>query len=241
MKLYYEDELVKLYHGDAIEEMEQPSLLTVEQFDCIVTDPPYWTLNKWRNVGTTTRLGGNIDPEKQSGWFKTIDEQELWSVMQRMFFLLKPNCHGYIMSDGQTLKWVLGYSDEAGFANTKPIVWNKVNIGMGYHFRCQHEFFVMLDKGKNRKLNSLSTPDIWTVPMIRGGYPTEKPVLLMEIPIRHSTQPGELILDPFAGGGSVLLAAKRLGRRAIGIDISEEACELAAKRLSEKELALHEQ
>lgn len=236
MKPYYQDEFVTIYHADYFQCSED---FTDESFDLIVTDPPYWTLDKWRNIGTTTRLGGNSDPEKQSGWFKTIDDTELWNGMCELYRLLKNNSHCYIMSDGQTLRTVLGYAEEL-FQNFKPIVWDKVNQGMGYHYRCRHEFFVMMDKGKNRKLNSLSTPDIWTVPMIRGGYPTEKPVALMRIPIEHSSALSELVFDPFMGGGSVLIAAKQLGRKAVGIDISEEACELAAKRLSEGVLALHE-
>jgi len=229
MNHYYQDKLVTIYHADTFKSWGE---FSEAQFDCIVTDPPYWTLDKWRSVGTTTRLGGNNDPEKRSGWFDTIDEKELWELMLESHRLLKPNCHAYIMGDGQVLRWLLGYSEEAGFTNYKPLVWDKVNQGMGYHYRCRHEFFVMFDKGKNRKLNSFSTPDVWTVPMIRGGYPTEKPVAIMEIPILHSTQAGELVFDPFMGGGSLLVAAQRHGRRAIGIDKSEEACEIAAKRLS---------
>lgn len=237
MKPYYSDDLTTIYHADFFAVAEQ-KFFAGESFDLIVTDPPYWTLDKWRAMGTTTRLGGNMDEDKRSGWFDTIQPKELYRAMVEFHRLLKNNCHCYLMSDGQTLKSILGYSEEAGFDNYKPIVWDKVNQGMGYHYRCRHEFFVMLDKGKNRKLNSLSTPDIWTVPMIRGGYPTEKPVALMEIPVTHSSQPGELVFDPFMGGGSTLVAAKRIGRRAVGIDKSEQACELAAKRVSQDVLAL---
>lgn len=201
-------------------------------FDCIVTDPPYWTLDKHRSTGTTTRLGGHGDASKRTGWFDTIDGTQLADLIDESFRLLKNNCHAYIMSDGQTLKWILSMVHErTEWTNCKPLVWDKVNIGMGYHYRGQHEFFVMLDKGKNRRLNSLATPDVWRVPMIRGGYPTEKPVQLMEIPICHSTNAGEIVLDPFMGGGSTLIAAQRTGRLSIGIDKNERACEIAVKRL----------
>jgi site-specific DNA-methyltransferase (adenine-specific) len=228
MKPYYKSKLTTIYHGDFQEVMQE---LPARTCDLIVTDPPYWTLDKHRAIGTTTRLGGNYDPEKRSGWFETIQEGQVHALMDESYRLLKNNCHAYFMSDGQTLKWILPLADTC-WSNCKPIVWDKVNIGMGYHYRCKHEYFVMLDKGKNRRLNSLSTPDLWRVPMVRGGYPTEKPVALMEIPIRHSTSEGELVLDPFMGGGSTLVAAARAGRRAIGIDKSEAACELAATRLS---------
>lgn len=222
-----------IYHGDIF---QMWGMFHAEQFDCIITDPPYWTLDKWRSIGSTTRLGGNLDPAKRSGWFDTIDEKELWELMLECHRLVKDNCHVYLMGDGQVLRHLTGYSEEAEFTNYKPIVWDKVNQGMGYHYRCRHEFVVMFDKGKNRKLNSFSTPDIWTVPMIRGGYPTQKPVPLMEIPVAHSTAPGELIFDPFMGGGTTLIAARNLGRKAIGVDKSEAACELAAQRLQDGEL-----
>lgn len=236
MKPYFESKLVTIYNGDFLEVC---STFEHQTFDCIVTDPPYWTLDKHRATGTTTRLGGNQDPERRKGWFDTINEGQLRQLVDEAARLLKDNRHAYIMSDGQTLKWLLAMAGEVPeFENVKPIVWDKVNIGMGYHYRCQHEFFVMLDKGKNRRLNSLSTSDVWRVPLIKGGYPTEKPVALMEIPICHSTQPGEIVLDPFMGGGSTLVAAERRGRRAIGIDKNEAACELAASRLAtELELA----
>lgn len=230
MKPYYQDQSVTLYHADFFESFGE---FKSESFDVVVTDPPYWTLDKWRSVGTTTRLGGNIDPEKRAGWFETINEDQLMMVLEETWRMLKPNCHGYFMSDGQTLKYLLSFCLQARWTNYKPIVWDKVNQGMGYHFRCRHEYFVMLDKGKNRKLNSLSTPDVWTVPMIRGGYPTEKPVALMQIPIEHSSAKGETVFDPFCGGGSTLIAARNLGRKAVGIDKSEAACEIAAERLQQ--------
>lgn len=231
LKPYYEDAMTTVYHGDFFEMHGQ---FRAETFDLIVTDPPYWTLDKWRAIGTTTRLGGNRDESKRDGWFKTIDEHQLLMALEECHRMLKKNCHAYFMSDGQTLKFLLAMSGK--WSNYKPIVWDKVNQGLGYHYRCRHEFFVMLDKGKNRKLNSKSVPDVWTVKMVRGDYPTEKPVALMQIPIENSSQAGELIFDPFMGGGSTLIAAKNLGRRSIGIDISEQACEIAAKRLLEARL-----
>lgn len=229
MKPYYQDKFCTLYHADTFQSWDE---FKDDTFDLIVTDPPYWTLDKHRSVGTTTRIGGHVREDERTGWFDTIDENDLWEAMTEFHRLVKNNCHVYVMGDGQVLKWILGYAEEAEFTNAKPLVWDKVNQGMGYHYRCRHEFLVMLDKGKNRKLNSLSTPDVWQVPMVRGGYPTEKPVALMEIPVLHSSAPGEIVFDPFMGGGSTLVACQRHGRNCVGIDKSEAACEIAAKRLS---------
>jgi DNA methylase len=75
---------------------------------------------------------------------------------------------------------------------------------------------------------------VWQLtPAHREGHPAPFPVELAARCIRLSTWPGEVVLDPFAGSGSTLLAARDLGRRAIGIERSERYCELAVRRLSQ--------
>lgn len=71
------------------------------------------------------------------------------------------------------------------------------------------------------------------IPSVRGGqHPTEKPLPLLERLIRYACPPGGLVLDPFAGSGSTLDAARQSGRRAIGVEANEDYCEAAARRLS---------
>lgn len=229
MRLYYEHGNIAIFLGNGLEYIQG---LPGQSIDMLLTDPPYWTLDEHRKKGTTTRLGGHNDKDKRTGWFNTIDSQELFDLMCQAHRVMTTNRHAYIMGDGQVLKWLLGYAEEAGFSNYKPIVWDKINQGMGYHYRCRHEFFVMLDKGKNRKLSSLSTPDIWSIKRImRAEVPTEKPVPLMEIPITHSTESGEVVLDPFMGGGSVAIACIKHGRKFIGVEINERHAEIAVRRI----------
>lgn len=219
---------------DALQGLEK---IQDNAIDMIFTDPAYWTLNKWRNIGTTTRLGGNKDKSKQNEneWFDTIDTNYLFNFMVECYRVLKKDRHMFLMCDGQTLKDVLLYSEEAGFNYCKPLVWDKVNIGMGYHFRNQHEFIVMFDKGKNRKPKNMSLSDIIKIPMIRGGYPTEKPEALPKLFIEQFTNHFELILDPFCGSGSTLSAAKKNSRGYIGFDINDNAIDYSNKRLNYKE------
>lgn len=79
--------------------------------------------------------------------------------------------------------------------------------------------------------------DVWEIPFLnpkakeRTGYPTQKPILLLERIIEICTDAGDLVLDPFCGSGTTLVAAKLLGRSSVGIDISEEAVGLAERRL----------
>jgi DNA modification methylase len=75
---------------------------------------------------------------------------------------------------------------------------------------------------------------VWHItPARRDGHPAPFPVELAARCVRLSTWPGETVLDLFAGSGTTLVAARRLGRKAIGVEASERYCELAAGRLSQ--------
>lgn len=80
--------------------------------------------------------------------------------------------------------------------------------------------------------------DVWEIPFLnpkakeRTGYPTQKPILLLERIIELSTNTGDVVLDPFCGSGTTLVAAKILGRNFVGIDSSEDAIKLASHRLN---------
>lgn len=79
--------------------------------------------------------------------------------------------------------------------------------------------------------------DVWDIPYLnpkaneRVGYPTQKPILLLERIIQLASSPGDMILDPFCGSGTTLVAAKLQGRRAIGVDVSQDAIDLSRARL----------
>jgi DNA modification methylase len=85
--------------------------------------------------------------------------------------------------------------------------------------------------------NLVSMSDVWDIPYInsqakeRLGYPTQKPLALLERVVAASSQPGDIVLDAFCGCGTTLAAAARLGRCWIGIDISQGACRLSRQRL----------
>jgi site-specific DNA-methyltransferase (adenine-specific) len=81
--------------------------------------------------------------------------------------------------------------------------------------------------------------DVWDIPLLnpkakeRVGYPTQKPILLLERIISLVTSPRDFVLDPFSGSGTTLVAAELLGRNSLGIDVSSEAVQLAKKRLAD--------
>ena len=142
--------------------------------------------------------------------------------MTEIYRVLKDNRHFYIFCDQETMFILKPLGEKIGFKFWKPIVWNKMAIGMGYHYRAKYEFILFFEKGK-RKLNNLGVPDILESKRIRNGYPTEKPVDLIELLIQQSTECNELVIDPFFGSGSTLKAALNQGRRCEGNDISESA------------------
>ena len=89
----------------------------------------------------------------------------------------------------------------------------------------------------NGSKQGVQLSDVWDIPFLnpkareRTGYPTQKPISLLEQIIKLATNEGDWVLDPFCGSGTALVAAKLLGRHALGIDISPEAVELTQQRL----------
>jgi DNA modification methylase len=112
------------------------------------------------------------------------------------------------------------------------VVTHNCKIGMGYHYRARYECILFFEKGK-RKLCDLGIADILEAPRISGGYPAEKPSAVSEVLIRQSTEPGQLVIDPFMGSGSVGVAAVTNGRRFGGNDLCKEAVDITRGRLRE--------
>lgn len=200
-----------------------------ESVDLVVTDCAYESLEKHRAVGTTTRL--KVSDASSNEWFPIFRNERFPELFAQLYRVLKRNTHLYFYCDPETMFVAKPIAEAAGFKFWKPIVWEKQSIGMGYHYRARYEFVLFFEKGK-RKLNDLGISDVISVKRIRGGYPTEKPVEVSEVLIGQSTQPGDLVIDPFMGSASVGVAALNLGRRFAGTDIADAAVKLATARLA---------
>lgn len=192
--------------------------------DLIVTDPPYSSLEKHRSVGTTTRL--------KKEWFPVVENSRLDDFLREAQRVLRKNSHCYIFCDYETQDYL---KDACARVAPKlkwwdPIVWDKKSPGMGYHYRRRHEFICFLELGK-RKLHNLGEPSVLESKRVVKGYPTEKPVDVLERLIRNSAEPGCLVLDPFCGSGSTGEAALRLGCKFLGGDVVEKAVRLTEERL----------
>ncbi len=126
------------------------------------------------------------------------------------------------------------YTDYSPTTNIDQILQERIRNSKGkviYHYDDNGE--VILAKEKK----GVPMSDVWEIPFLnpkakeRVGYPTQKPIELLERIIRISTDVGDTILDPFCGSGTTLVAAELTGRMGIGIDINEEAVKITKERL----------
>jgi DNA modification methylase len=123
------------------------------------------------------------------------------------------------------------------------VVWDKGKMGLGWHYRRSYETVLVAKRGGGRvawfdrshRVENVIRPGDYGIKKIipqKAQHPTEKPVGLPAHFIRLHTRKNWLVVDPVCGTGSTLVAAKTLGRRAIGIEINRRWCRLAAERLA---------
>jgi site-specific DNA-methyltransferase (adenine-specific) len=218
----------RLAQGDAVAWLRaQPS----ESLDMVVTDPPYESLEEHRAVGTTTRL--KHSKASSNDWFEIFPNARFGELMAELYRVLKRGASLYMYCDPKTLFVAKPAADAAGFKFRNTLVWDKLAIGMGYSYRRRYENILFLSKGKGPQLTDRGLADVIRSKRIANGYPTEKPVEVSEILVRQSSQPGQLIGDPFMGSGSAGVAAARLGRCFTGNDLCAEAVEVTRTRLVE--------
>jgi site-specific DNA-methyltransferase (adenine-specific) len=199
-----------------------------ESLDLVIADPPYESLEKHRAIGTTTRL--KHSKASSNNWFKVFPNSRFSELFRELFRVLRNNRHLYLFCDQETAFVVKPLAEARGFKFWKPLIWDKRVIGMGYHYRARYEFILFFEKGK-RKLNDLGVADIIEAPRIHRGYPTEKPVAVSEVLVKQSSQPGELVADPFCGSGSAGVASVMHGCHFVGNDQCKEAIDVSRRRL----------
>jgi site-specific DNA-methyltransferase (adenine-specific) len=226
---------ITLYHADCRDVLP---LLEAGSVDLVLTDPPYRSLDIDVIRGTTTRLvGGNGAATRKGGkvggeanWFGTLSDEDIASVLQTARRLMADRGAMYVFADVKT-----GLRLFPGLAPANVLVWDKGKIGMGYNWRRRHEWIAYCP-GKAHKLRDAGKGDVLEYAGVSAkSHPTEKPVSLVSCLIANSTDRGQCVLDPFAGI-STAIAAKRLGRRAIAVEIEARYCEISANRLRQEVL-----
>jgi site-specific DNA-methyltransferase (adenine-specific) len=213
---YYEDDAVTIYHGDCRE------ILPELTFDVIVTDPPYGVNFVIAPVvvgkGNRRVLMGGKPPVY--GDDKPFDPAPLLATGKPLAIFGGNYFHDALPRSGGWLVWDKtggGRGPDNSFTDLE-IAWTNV--------RKNPVIFHHLWKGLVRDSEAGETVK----------HPTQKPVCLMRWVL--GLMPAGVVLDPYAGSGPTLRAAKDLGRRAIGIEIEERYCEIAAKRMAQEVLPL---
>jgi site-specific DNA-methyltransferase (adenine-specific) len=222
-----DDQAWRVEKRDAVELLRS---LPDESVDLLITDPPYESLEKHRAKGTTTRL--KHSKSSSNDWFSIFPNARFPELFAECHRVLKKNAHFYLFCDAETMFAAKPLGEAAGFKFWSPIVWDKIALGMGYHYRRRCEFILFFEKGK-RKLRDLGVPDVLRFKRIRGSgaYPTQKPRELIDVLVTQSSSVGELVLDPFMGSGVTGLAALGLHRRFLGSDIADASVTFAGALL----------
>ncbi len=244
---YYEDEFARLYHGDARDILPT---LERESVTLLWTDPPYGHANMDGDL-QSARVGVDGGRQRAAEPIENDDAAKMREVVDAALSLsvplLRADCCCCCCCCGgggpsPTFAWLAERMDRQGLEFFHALIWDKTarGPGMGWRFRRDYEM-VMVAHRRGGKL-AWADPDTSTSnirrarPVIKRVHPNQKPDALVAELIELTTSPGDLVLDPFAGSGTTLIAARMLGRRAIGIERAEKHCATAAQRLSQNVL-----
>ena len=247
-----DDGVSALYRDDAFALMKD---IPSDSVDCVWTDPPYLLSNDGMTCVAGKRVSVNKGTWDRSDGIEN-DHQFNLSWLRECYRVLKPagtiwvtGTHHVYLSVGMAMM-------QLGFRILNDIVWEKSNPPPNLGCRCfAHSTETILwatkaPKGSKHKYTfhyqemkaengGKQMKTVWRFPAAGrpekkfGKHPTQKPIALIDRCLRASTNPGDLVLDPFAGSASTGVAAIRLGRRFIGSEQVAEYAELGATRLRE--------
>jgi DNA modification methylase len=234
---YYDDGTCVIYHGDTLDVLAS----LTEPVAAVVTDPPYASGTRLEahksTSGAMLRAGRFADRPIELDQMTTTGF--VW-----MMRAVAADCRRLLPDGGSFLSFIdwrqwpnlVGALETCNYRVQGMIVWDKGHFGLGNGFRSQHELIchaskgtpVIHDKGCGNVLHAAREQPI--------DHPSPKPIELMQRLIQVVTPEGGTVLDPFMGSGTTLRAAKDLGHKAIGIEMEERYCEIAAKRLGQEVL-----
>lgn len=219
-KPYYEDAAVKLYLGDAREILPQ-----LDRVDLVLTDPPY---------GVEGGHGGQLSDYRKTDYLGEWEDTPEYindvcvPIIQDCIKLART----VVLTPGSRRLCSYPQPDAVGGFYAPAAS----RIGR-FGFQNLHPIF-FYGHYKNAGKGALHTVRVLTETAEDNGHPCPKPLLAWKWLLDRCSEPGDLVLDPFAGSGTTLRAAKDLGRKAIGIEIEERYCEIAAKRMSQMVMQL---
>jgi DNA modification methylase len=202
-------------HGDCIDLMQK---MTSESVDFLLTDPPYL-------VNYRDRSGRTVTNDDNGDW--------LQPAYSEMFRLLKQDSFCITFYGWNKVDLFMTAWKAAGFRPVGHIVFRKKYASSSRFMEHRHEQAYLLAKGWP-PAPARPPPDVidWTYTGNRL-HPTQKPLGILKPLIEAFTLPGQIVLDPFAGSGSTLIAAHQLKRRSVGIELDPGHYETATNRLTQ--------
>lgn len=224
IKPYFERDGITIYHGDCLEIMPQLDC----EVDAAITDPPYGIdyQSAWRiDSDRFDKISG--DAQLDLAWIKLCE-----AITKKCLFCF---CRWDTSND------FYNAITDTGLTIKSQIIWDRVVHGLGdlkAQYAPQHDnawfatkpcFVFPGNRPKSIYRFMRVAPD-------KLSHPTEKPIALMKKVINDIAQKNDLILDPFMGSGTTLVAAYHLGRRAIGIELEQKYCDIAIERLRQPPL-----
>lgn len=228
----------RLLLGDCLSVMSE---LPSASVDLVWTDPPYGHSNHDGDFNASLNKHRGIESKP----IENDSMDEMRAVVDAMLsdavrLLNQDSCICCCCGGGgpkPTFAWVANRMDSGGLEFFHSIIWDKLNPGLGWRYRRQHEM-VMIAHKKGGSLrwqdDAKAVRNIYSqMPPRNRVHPNEKPLEMVAHFINLHTYAGDMVLDPFMGSGTTGLAAVQLGRKFIGIEIDEEHFETACRRVSD--------
>jgi DNA modification methylase len=231
---YHQDDSGTIYCGDCFEIMKR---LPDKSIDLVVTDPPYgvdYAGGQHRPVSDKLI----VNEVNKHQWREKIfgDSNNLYTRLFSELHRLLILCSGgaYVFYSESRSHWVY---PPIPFTHYQMLIWGKSNVKYpALNARYKHNFepFVWLTRPPTKWRGGSKQPALWWMPRESKNiaHPTQKPLDVMRRMILNSSDPGDIVFDPFMGSGTTLVAARELGRRYIGIEIEEKYCLMAKRRLT---------
>ena len=210
--------------GDSTKAETYDQLLGDKKANLVVTDPPY-----------------NVDVEETAGKIlnDNMPDSDFYLFLFDMFSQVEKHIESdasiYVFhADTEGLNFRKAFKD-AGFYLSGCCIWKKNSLVLGRSpYQWQHEpcLFGWKQKGKHQWFSDRKQTTIWEYdrPKSSKDHPTMKPIPLMAYPIQNSSMRGTIVLDPFLGSGSTLMAADQTGRVCYGIELDEKFVDVIVKR-----------
>lgn len=213
--------------GDSTKAETYKQLLDDRKANLVVTDPPY-------NVDVEETAGKILNDNMSDGDFY----QFLLSMFTQVENHMEDDASIYVFhADTEGLNFRKAFKD-AGFYLSGCCIWKKNSLVLGRSpYQWQHEpcLYGWKKKGKHQWFSDRKQTTIWEHdrPKSSKDHPTMKPIQLMAYPIQNSSMRGTIVLDPFLGSGSTLIAADQTGRVCYGIELDEKFVDVIVKRYIE--------